>query len=178
MEKSLKLVNSFERYYKWATSKIRIANDERNNIDVPAVLFISNRNWVTSPYLVSFYTLLIRLGKHTWLTNTIVNETDHKKLITKLKKACSINNIGDAKYILQSIDTATVIISNYNKLFKGKPKKYHWSISRLGLDPYKPKDMTNAFHEGITNLANGFTYYKELYNKCINLIKEENDKKK
>lgn len=166
MTKSLKLINSFERYYKWPISKIKLANDKRESVDMPAILFIGNRNWGVSPYLVSLYTLLTRLGKYPWLTDTIVNETDHKKLIAKLKKVCSAkkHSFRDAMHIHTSMNMANILMCNHDELFKGKPKKYHWSTDKL--------NGNAGYNEGISLLASGKSNYKELYKKCQELEKK------
>ncbi len=160
MTKSLKLVNSFERYYKWPLSKIRPVNDKRKYLNIPSILFTGNSKWGISPYLVSFYTLLLRIGKYSWLTDTIVNEGDHKELVKKLKKVCNAkqDSFPDAGHIYTSINMANTLISNYNKLFRTQPKKYHWSIERI--------NNGGGYNEGIRLLADGNTRYQELYMKC------------
>jgi len=162
MTKSLKIVNSFERHYKWPLSKIRRVDDKRKSI-TPSILFIGNRKWGISPYLVSFYILLLRLGKYQWVTDNIVNETDHKKLIVKLKKICSVNkhDSRDAMHIHTSISMANILMHNYDELFKGKPKKYHWNTDKL--------NGNSGSTEGIRLLAEGKTCYKALYKRCKKL---------
>ncbi|TET59663.1 MAG: hypothetical protein E3J47_08245 [Candidatus Stahlbacteria bacterium] len=166
MTRSLKLVNSFERYHKWPLSKIKPANDKRKSVDIPSVLFIANRKWGVSPYLVSLYTLLIRLGKYPWLTDTIVNEADHKTIVAKLKKVCSAkrNTFNDAMHIHKSINMANILISNYDELFKGKSKRYHWSTGKLNSSLY--------YNEGISLLAADQSKYKKLQKKCLELKKK------
>jgi len=160
MTKSLKIVNSFERRYKWPLSKMRLVDDKRKSVNIPSVLFIGNRKWGISPYLVSLYTLLLRLGKYPWITNDVVNETNHDELLEKLKKVCDTHkrNYTDAMHIHVSINTAISLISNYDELFQGKSKKYHWSMDRLN-------NFGGGYNEGIRLLAEGKTRYKKLYNK-------------
>ena len=46
-------------------------------------------------------------------------------------------------------------MANYDKLFKNKPNKYHWSTDRLN-------NKGNGYGEGIRLLAEGRTQHKEL----------------
>lgn len=165
MAKSLKIVNSFERYYNWPLSKVRLVDNKHKSAKIPSVLFVGNRKWGISPYLVSFYLLLLRLGKYSWLTDTITNEINHKKLVAKLRNVCSAKKNGfiDAKHINTSISMANILMRNYDELFKGKSKKYHWSTDRI--------PGSSGYTEGISKLSKGTTNYKELYNKCMELKK-------
>jgi len=166
MTKSLKLLNSFERSYKWPLSRIKLIDNVRKNTYVPSVLFVGNRKWITSPYLVSTYTLLIRIGTAPWFTNDLADESDHNKLITKIKKECLVETNRDGLHIKHSIKTINILMANYKELFSNKSRKYHWStaIIRPGRNPY---------NEGIRVLASGTTGNIELLNKCNEISKRK-----
>jgi hypothetical protein len=161
MSRSLKLVNSFEQKYKWVLSKTEYADDRRKQVHVPSVLFSGCRKWGSSAYLTSFYTLLLRLGTHEWILNDIFDESDHEKLIIKLKKVCATNSNSnrDAMHIYKSLDTACFLMANYDDLFSEKSGKYYWSEDRL-LKNRRP------YNEGIRLLADGNSSYKKLNDKC------------
>ena len=171
-ERSLKLVNSFERYYKWPLSKVLYVDDTRKTWCTPSSLFIGTRKWATSPYLISAYLLFLRAGTRVWLKDSVINESDHNKLITKL-----INNSNkykgvqvDAEHIYNSIKMINILMANHTELFSDKPKGYHWSMERLQVG-------VPSYTEGIRKLADGKTGYKELYKKCKKL-EVEYDKQK
>ena len=173
MTKSLKLLNSFERNYKWPLSKIRFVDNKAKNRYMPSALFIGNRKWIEAPYLVSFYTLLMRLGIRGWLTDDIVNEADHIKLVTTLKRASAqyMDRNMDAKHIHNSLTMIDVLMANHKELFSDKPRKYHWANERVlcGRNPY---------NEGIRLLAGGATGNAELRDKCKALKKRKQSEKK
>jgi hypothetical protein len=154
--KSLKIINSFERHYKWPLSKIKLVDSDQQSVCIPSTLFVGNRKWGASPYLVSFYLLLTRLGRYPWITDDVVNEDSHNKLVNKLEKLCDSiqNKCVDAMHISRSLNMAKTLMADYDRLFKGKPNKYHWSIDRI--------NVGNGYSEGIRTLAEGKTHHKEL----------------
>jgi len=172
MMKSLKLLNSFERNHKWPLSKIRFVDNKSKNWCIPSALFIGNRKWIEVPYLVSWYTLLMRSGTRGWLTDDIVNETDHDKLITALRKSCKncMSLDRDAKHIYSSLATIDILMANYKELFSDKPRKYHWDNQRI-------RRGRNPYNEGIRSLADGVTGNAELRNKCEALKKRKQSEK-
>jgi hypothetical protein len=161
------LVNSFERHYKWPLSKIQFVDDRRYDACVPSALFIGCRKWVTSPYLVSVYMLLLRTGIRPWLGNGVINKTDHNELITGLKNTAEeCRNIQpDAMHIYRSLKMIDILMANYKELFSDKPKKYHWATARV-------RKGASSYNEGIRKLAEGQTGNTELHDKCKALIKK------
>jgi len=173
MIKSLKLLNSFERNYKWPLSKIRFVDNKSKGRCIPSALFIGNRKWIEVPYLVSWYTLLMRSGTRKWLTDDIINKTDHSKLITALKKSCKscMSLDRDAIHIYSSLGMIDILMANYKELFSDKPRKYHWANERILYGRY-------PYNEGIRALAEGITGNAELRDKCKALKKRKQSEKK
>jgi len=161
-QKGLYIINSFERAHKWPLTKLYPVKGI--NICMPLVFFTGARKWTMSPYLMSIWSLCIRLGKNKWLPKRLLT-LDHENLIRQLSisvktsPACNYDS-REVSYTLKKWDT---FMSLYSKLFAGVDRKDHWSIAHL-------KGFSGT-SEGIRKLMDGSTSYTKLYNKYIKLTK-------
>ena len=165
-EKSLFITNSFEKRYGWPLTKLHLVECE--NIKIPFVFFHGPRKWTMSPYLLSIWSLCIRLGQNKWMPQKLTS-LDHKSLIRQLLIAAKLQgDIGDAWQISTTIKEWGPFMSLYKDLFGGINRKEHWATSHLNGSNDRP--------EGIMMLINGSTGYKTLREKYFRLKKEKNIK--
>ncbi|HUX47250.1 MAG TPA: hypothetical protein VMV58_04485 [Desulfosporosinus sp.] len=161
-EKSLYIINSFEKEHKWPKTKVYPVNCI--NHDLPMVFWQGPRKWTTSPYLFSMWTLAIRLGKNTWLPSGLL-KLSHEDLVRQLAITSKTKYSNtDANQLCKTIREWDNIMFLYKDLFGDNTRKYHWDLNHLYGHDSRP--------EGILKLITGSTYYKELYNKFLKLKKE------
>ena len=163
MKAALALVNHFEKYAGVSLSKL-IKVDPTGSNKENVFLFLGPVMWMQSPFLVSMYTFLIRLGDKEL---TFKNPADLRKKFKALydnnkKKASGGDN--DAGYLGASWNKLHIIIKNRNKLFP-KENGVH-DIFFKGYD-------INSFHNrgGIRSLATAYTPDENL-NKHIRELTE------
>lgn len=119
MKHGLKLLNHYEKLAKWPRSTLEKVKDEKR----PNIwLFIGPKQWMRSPYLVSMYTFLIRLGDK---YETIANFKTTKELVTSLKKVGELQNTSgsdnDIGYIKICYNKMHVVVQHADDLlFTGK----------------------------------------------------------
>lgn len=164
-EKSLYIINSFEKAHKWPLTKIYPVVCE--NVEGLTLAFFSGpRKWTTSPYLMSMWSLFLRLGRNPWLPKNL-KSLDHESLIRQILIAAKSNNKGgdsDASQ-MATLKQWDVFLGFYKELFGDKTRKYHWAKTRL--------HGANDRPEGIRMLLNQSSGYKELSAKFYKLKKEK-----
>ena len=153
IKSSLRLLNHFERYAGVSLSRIKEV-DPRGSGKKVVFLFISPVMWISSPFLVSMYSFLIRLG------DKKLKFRGEKDLIEKLleinkeyfNKSLQDN---DAVYLGTTAKILHKVLKNRDILF---PKKNGFH------DVYEGKFSINQFHNnsGIRSLSIFGTYDKEL----------------
>lgn len=157
MDAALKLLNHYEGLAGSVKSKVVRIADKKGHW-----LFTGPSWWMKSPYLISMYTFLIRLGDRK------IEFADDEELKVKLK-AISIGkkdkNDNDVGYLLSTWDKMSIVIKNRAKLFGPK------------LDPIFTKaDITiDSFHNycGIVSLCQSNTLVPEVNAKLKKLYKAE-----
>ena len=160
-QKGLYIVNSFEKAHKWPLTKLYSVKCK--NIKMPLVFFAGPRKWTMSPYLLSIWTLCIRLGKNDWLPKKLLT-LSHENLIRQLCISAKDSKFNDSMQLYTTIKKWDVFMDLYHKLFGGVDRKDPWSMTHLNGGNDRP--------EGIMKLMNGTTRYTELYKKYFELIKE------
>lgn len=164
--KSLKVINAFERKYKWyPLTKVYPVDDDRDSVCVPAVFFLGPGKWTMSPYLFSLYTLMIRTGRNDWLSDRALDFCNDPDVFTK--KLYNLARIhhgsgGDALQIYKTIKIWDILMANYKELFSNTSRVYNWSVKRLSSPDY-------ARVEGIQKLAVGTSQETELCGKVRKL---------
>lgn len=163
MKSSLELLHHYEKYAGVSLSRLKEVNPEKSG-KAAVYLFISPVMWMTSPFLVSMYSFLIRLG------DKQIKFSDEKDLINKFRELYEANrkapkSDNDCTYLGNTGDIMHTIISKRNTLF----------LKENGLhNIYFKKISINNFHNssGIKSLSQGITPDKEL-NKTIYLLGKE-----
>jgi len=163
--KGLYIVNSFEKEHKWPLTRLFEAQCTNIN-DVSAVFFTGSRKWTMSPYLMSIWSLIIRLGRNTWLPNGL-EKLNHEDLVEKIVKASYVHlgSNDDAAQIYATIKHWDSFMTLYKDLFGGVPRKSHWNVSHLHGGNSRP--------EGIRWLIDDSTRYKTLRKKYFKLKEEK-----
>jgi hypothetical protein len=162
MQSGLVLVNHFERYAKVSLSKLEEVDPEGSNKKL-VYMFTGPQMWMTSPFLISMYTFLIRLGDKEFEFETVVELQERfKDLHEKYKTGNLLDN--DANYIGKSWDKLHLFIKNRTKLF---PKKNGVH------DIFHGKYNINSFHNGggIWSLSSAITPDNALNERVKELTK-------
>lgn len=118
MQAGLSLVNHFEKHAKVSLSKLEEIDSKGSNKKA-VYMFTGPQMWMISPFLISMYTFLIRLGdKEMAFENVAELKEKLKGLHDAFKEGKLADN--DANYLGKSWDKLHMIIKNRTKLF---PKK-------------------------------------------------------
>ena len=154
---SLKLLHHFENIAKVGKTEILEVDTAGQTKYKSIYLFIGSVMWLRSPFLISLYTFLIRLGdKEFQFTNNTELKAEFKKLADRQKSGKIADN--DAYYLTNSWNKLDLIIKNRSKLFPTE-KRVH--------DFYWKEYSMNTFHNntGINSLVKYLTPYKVLNTK-------------
>lgn len=140
-----KLLNHFEKYGNISLSKLEEINPAGSSKE-SIYMFTGSSIWVTSPFMISLYTFLIRLG------DKEIKFEGEVDLLTKLRELSEnkVNNDVDIVYLRHSWNKLHSIVKNRDKLF----------IKKEGVHDINLTDMPiNIFHHraGIQNLIKGQT---------------------
>jgi len=161
-EKSVYIINSFEKEHKWPLTKIYPVRC--TNITIPLVFFSGPRKWTTSPYLMSIWSLMIRLGHAKFMPKKLLT-FDHETLVKQLIISARRNNTLDANQLRQTLLEWDNFMYLYKDLFGQNSRRYHWD-----------KGHINGFNdrpEGILMLIKGTSGYKALTKRFFELKREK-----
>ena len=162
MVSALALINHFEKMAKISLTNLQEVNAKGSSKGA-VFLFTGPRMWMSSPFLVSMYTFLLRLGdKELKFKNAGELKKELKALHEKSKKGRLQDN--DASYLGASWNKMHEIIKNRAKLF---PKKNGVH------DIYWKTFSISSFHNnaGIRSLALGSTPDVDLNKRVKEIVK-------
>ncbi len=165
MEGGLHILNLVEAHYGWPLTKMNfIKKVTRPNIGqkYEIALFDGSRKWLRSTHMISFFTLLIRLGRNKHIREVKTFE-EMKKRLAKYKQ----NMHGDTFWAAQAIEKADVIMGDYTKLFRGFNRKSLYETTK-----FKDTIDRSGFNEGISKLCREKSFDKKLLNRLQNICKE------
>lgn len=154
---SLKLLHIFEtRMGLVKSSLFKVKGDQ------PVWLFVGSGTWVKSPFLVSLYTFLIRLGDKLAFLEDVTSENVMEKLKV-IKEKCEDN---DAGYLNSFLDKIDMILAGYKSLLLGTSR-----FDKI----YSAELPIVSFHNGsgIKSLCDASTPSKELNDKVKELCKND-----
>jgi len=139
MDYSLKLIHHYEKMMGVQKSEITDTKDANGN---PVSIFVGDPMWVSSPFLVSAYTYLIRMGYKK------LEFKSNDELIAGYKELLKIKEVdNDLIYLKDIWNKLDVVLRNTKKLFFTNEK----------IDPifFDKKVNTNQFHNncGIQSLC-------------------------
>jgi hypothetical protein len=123
MKMGLKLLQHYESIAGWTKSKlVRVQDKDKPNV----WLFMGPVGWMKSPYLVSMYTFIIRLGdKHEQIGKFKTTDELVQKLADISTAKAIEQNDNDSRYLKTCANKLHVVMENIDKLFlpgKGKDK--------------------------------------------------------
>jgi hypothetical protein len=173
MAKSLYIITSLEKKHKWPLTRMYPVKSTGPMItlNMPLMFFQGSRKWTMSPYLMSLWTLMIRMGRNAngWLPDKVM-KLKHDEMIAYIADRAKTTalRIGDATQTEKTIGHWDAFMSLYHPLFGNIPRHEHWSN--------KPLNGHNARPEGIVKLVTKQTFHKELCQKYFTLLKERNIK--
>jgi hypothetical protein len=162
MVSALALINHFEKVAKISLTKLAEVNAKGSSKGA-VFLFTGPRMWIQSPFLVSMYTFLLRLGdKELKFKNADELKKELKDLYDRSQKGKISDN--DASYLGASWNKMHEIIKNRAELFS-KSKGVH--------DIYWKKFNISQFHNnaGIRSLALGSTPDQDLNKRVKEIVK-------
>lgn len=159
MAHSLTLLNHFENEAKISLSTLKYVDPEGSNREIVA-LFTGSHIWLKSPFLVSMYSMLIRMGDKKITFKSV------KELEKELRLISKKGDDNDAAYLASLWDKLHLILNNRDKLFTEGKDGFH--------DIYYNKHNITSFHNncGVLSLATFITPDKELnarMKECLNL---------
>lgn len=158
---ALSLINHFEKLAKISLTHLQEVN-VKDSVKKMVFLFTGSKIWVQSPFLISMYTLLIRLGdKELKFKNAIELKEKFKDLSNSDDNGKTTDN--DARYLKILWDKLHKIIENRAKLFT-KEEGVH--------DIYWKNVSTSNFHNntGIWSLAKSITPDDSLNKRMTKLV--------
>jgi hypothetical protein len=161
-EKSLYIINSFEKEHGWPLTKIYPVKCTNEGWHLPLIFFSGPKRWTRSPYLMSIWTLMIRLGRNQWLPKNLM-ELGHEDLIRQLL-ITGKGSTGDGFQIGKTMRSWDLFMDSYKELFGDQTRKEHWSVTPLNGFSHRP--------EGILKLITGTTHHLELKQKWQKIVKE------
>lgn len=110
---ALNLLNHYEKMAGWTKTKLYRVKDDVQK----AWLFNGTGMWMKSPFLISMYSFLIRLGDKFDTLTGFKNNSDLKKRFKTVSRLENKGRDNDIGYIAYSWDKMDKIIKNYNELF-------------------------------------------------------------
>jgi len=166
VKRSVPVLQAFDRLAGWPLTRVyRIETDHDKWLY--AYYFHSSRRWMKSSYLVSLYTLLVRMCKD----ERIVGFKDFDGLVKVVSKITGAGGLRtDNTYVKDSLPYWEAIMTGYPKLFRKRKLPYYWDTGRLSRD-----SMGGA--EGVQYLVKGDTRYTEVRKELL-VIKKQLDSKK
>ena len=168
MKMAKKLLNFYERMAGWKLSRLVKIEDKDKKRSI--WLFRGSKKWLASPFLISMYTFIIRLGNK----SDDIKFKNEKELMQSYKYIMEHRdkykdergNDNDASYLQDCYNKLGIILCNYKTLFK---------LGEDGLHAvYKTVDNKDWFHDrcGIVHLCQFDTPDKELNEEFKKLCKE------
>lgn len=154
IKSSLKLLNHFEDIAGVPKTKVVMVDESGQKKYKAIFLFSGPPMWLSSPFLVSMYTFLIRLGdKELKFTNNEELEKGLKSLVSK-QEGGKLND-NDACYLKNSWNKMKLIIENRSELFSEKDNVH---------DVYWKGYSINEFHNrsGLNSLTKYCTMDRDL----------------
>lgn len=145
---AVKLLNFYERKTKIPLSKVYEV-DTKSYKYKKVFMFIGSSVWMSSPFLISMYTFLIRLGhKKLSFTNGVELSAKFEELVKEVKAGKMRDN--DAQYLITSWDKIETILRNRDLLFTKKDGFHDIYTRGLGISDFHNRT-------GLVALANKST---------------------
>jgi hypothetical protein len=166
VKRSVPVLQAFDRIAGWPLTRVYKIETPHDDW-LRAYYFHSSRRWMKSSYLVSLYTMLVRMCKD----KRIDGFKDFDGLIKVLNKifSSSSNLISDHSYVKDSMPYWEAIMTGYPKLFRKRKLPYYWDNARLG--------GNSGSAEGLQYLVKGDTKYTDIRSEMIKIKKQLDSKK-
>lgn len=158
IKSALKLLRHFERQAKVTLSTVEEVDSEDSKKKI-VYLFKSPALWMSSPFLISMYSFIIRLGTKKLKFKTQEELQKQLKVISENKNNCYDN---DSQYLKTLWDKMHLIIQNVDSIFTKKNNMHDYYFKDIGI-------ATFHNNSGILSLAKGVTANLDL-NKSIKTI--------
>lgn len=166
VKRSVPVLQAFDRLAGWPLTRVYKIETDYNDW-LQAYYFHSSRRWMKSSYLVSLYTMLVRMCKDIKVTGF----KDFDGLVKVLQKISSSGKslVTDDTYVKTSLPYWKAIMTGYPELFRKRKLPYYWDTARLG--------GRNGGAEGLQYLVKGDTQYTEIRKELLKIKKQLDSKK-
>lgn len=165
-KRSVAVMQAFDRLAGWPLTRVYKIETEHDSW-LRAYYFHSSRRWMKASYMISLYTLLVRMCKDERIDG-FKDFDGLVKVVTKASKSSS-RLIMDHSYVTESVSYWKAIMLGYPELFRKRKLPYYWDTSRL--------DRSTSGSEGLQYLISGNTSYTEV-RKALLKFKLQLDSKK
>ena len=162
MERSVNLLNHYERRNNWALSEVYKTKHDAGKKD-RIYLFKSSKWWMTSPHTLSLYMLLIRMGKNKFF-NKVDKSTSNSELISILKGA-NHDAYDSHRWAGDRPEMWNLFLDNRKEIYGKRKQK---GIFTFSLDSYTVRV------DGISSLCAGNSLDRRVKDKFKELCKENN----
>jgi hypothetical protein len=166
VKRSVPVLHAFDKLAGWPLTRVYEIETNYDNW-LRAYYFHSSRRWMKSSYLVSLYTLLVRMCKDERITG-FKDFDGLVKIVSKITKAGGLRT--DSTYVKDSLPYWKAIMTGYPDLFRKRKLPYYWDTSRLTGD-----SLGGA--EGVQYLVKGDTKYTDIRKKLLEIKKQLDSKK-
>lgn len=166
VKRSIPVLQAFDRLAGWPLT--RAYKIETNYDDwLRPYYFHSSRRWMKSSYLVSLYTMLVRMCKDKRITGF----KDFDGLVKVIQKIPANHQlISDHTYVKNSLPYWKAIMTGYPRLFRKRKMPYYWDTARFS-------GSSTGGAEGLQYLVKGDTQYAEVRKELLKIKKELDSKK-
>ncbi|MCK4827167.1 hypothetical protein KA005_66160 [bacterium] len=162
MERSINLLNHYEKRNKWTLSEIYKAKHDAGKKDL-IYLFKSSKWWMTAPHTLSLYMLLIRLGRNE-LFDKVEKSTSNSELLSIFRKAN--NKVYDSHRFTGNRPKAwNLFLDNRKEIYGKREQKGIFNFS---------SDSYTVRIDGISALCSGNSQDRRVKEKFKELCKENN----
>jgi len=165
IDRAIPIIQAADKMAGWPLTRIHAV--DANTPSARVYYFHSSRRWMKSSYLVSLYTLLVRMAKDKRFVG-IKNYEDLIKILDDSAKKADKLTI-DHTYVMDSYPYWEALLKGYPRLFRQRKMPYYWDTKRL--------DGSSGGSEGIQYLVKGHTQYGEIRKELL-VIKKEIETKK
>ena len=167
VKRSIPVLQAFDRLAGWPLTRAYKIETPHDNW-LRAYYFHSSRRWMKSSYLVSLYTMLVRMCKD----KRVDGFKDFDGLVKVLSKIVGGSNglICDNRYVRDSLPYWEAIMTGYPKLFRKRKLPYYWDTARLS-------NNSIGSAEGLQYLVGGDTRYTDIRDELLKIKKQLDSKK-
>jgi len=175
MFRGLRLIHHFEKLASWPRTKLYEVEAEEAEEEDIIYLFSGDKRWQRTPYTISLYTLLIRLGRWKEFEN-VKSHIDFTRACEKIYKLHGkvpfekIYSLENKEYDIEYLDSnfrkrVGLLMKNFEKIFQKVPAKTYFT--KFDCEEFEFDG------EGITDFCGMYAGYDNLRKRFQVLCREK-----